>query len=473
MTELPLAQSEVGARAVPEFYKASEKSVRIVADWANARRHDPLVGMVDIIEKAPYLSTIEKRAASRMAEGGEIGAARTREIMGKSKITGPAAWFGEISEKQNRLHGALYGARIAAIKGLKGNEAIDFAREFTGKSEFVYNKATRMEAMRGAMAPITMFKSYLTNYWNLQGQLFKTDKKAFATSMAILLALGGTAGLPIADLGEDVIVRALRLAGVIDDEKKLRQVKHDFLTKVDESTRNLLRHGLPALANIMGDQAFGAGELLGIAPLQAVKGVQRFVKGITQPRGADWKERIARMAPTEPKHLIRLYQLMHDKSMPTDDYGRPKLTEDDLKIMPKEIRDWAVENWKKLPKAGEIGTFEKIAYGLGFPTVKMAKYQEGVYNIKGVAREVRTEKAGMNRELGKLIAGAVPPKAKEWLLDAKPKQFENNFNSLLSKLDADSREKIRKIVKDANAKKYNLDWGSVLSSIKDYLRKGE
>jgi hypothetical protein len=473
MTELPLAQKEIGARAIPEFYKASEKSARIVSDWVKARRTDPLVGMVDIIERAPYLSVGEKRAASRMAEGGEIGAARTREIIGKSKITGPAAWFGEISEKQNRLHGALYGARIAGIKGLKGNEAIDFAREFTGKTEFVYNKATRMEAMRGALAPVTMFKSYLANYWNLQNELFKTDKKAFATSMAILLALGGTAGLPLADIGEDVIVRALRLVGVLDDEKKFRQVKHDFLTKVDDSTKNIIRHGIPALANIMGDQAFGAGELLGIAPLQAAKGIQRFYKGIFQPRGADWKERVARMAPTEPKHLIRLYQLMHDKSMPTDDYGRPKLTEDDLKIMPKEIRDWATENWKKLPKAGEIGAFEKLAYGLGFPTVKMAKYQQGVYNIKGVAREVRTEKAGMNREVGKLIAGAIPPKAREWLLDAKPSQFRDNFNSLISKLEPDAREKIRKVVKDANKRKYSLDWGSVLNSVKDYLRKGE
>lgn len=122
-------------------------------------------------------------------------------------------------------------------------------------------------------------------------------------------------------------------------------------------------------------------------------------------------ERLARGAPTEPKHLIRLYQMMHDKTMPTDEYGRPKLTEDDLKIMPKEMRDWATENWKKLPKASSIGTFEKIAYGLGFPTVKMSKYQEGVYAIKGVAREVRTEKAGMNREVGKIIAGAVKPGA--------------------------------------------------------------
>jgi hypothetical protein len=471
MTELPLAQKEIGARAVPEFYRASKKSVMIVRDWARARRADPLADMISVIEKAPYLSVAEKRAASRMAEGGEIGAARTREIIGKSKITGPASWFGEISEKQNRLHGALYGARIAAIKGLKSNEAIDFAREFTGKAEFVYNKATRMEAMRGALAPVTMFKSYLTNYWNLQGELFKTDKKAFATSMAILLALGGTAGLPLAEIGEGVIIRALRLIGVLDDEKKFRQQKHDFLTKVDDSTKNIIRHGLPALAGIMGDQAFGSGELLGVAPLQAATGVVKFAKGIAQPRGADWGERLARGAPTEPKHLIRLYQMMHDKSMPTDEYGRPKLTEDDLKIMPKEIREWAIENWKKLPKASSIGTFEKIAYGLGFPTVKMAKYQEAVYNIKGVAREVRTEKAGMNLEVGKIIAGGVPPSARKWLLEAKPKQFENNFNSLLSKLDPEARAKIRGVVKDAKKRKYELDWGSVLMSIKDYLRK--
>ncbi len=472
MTELPLAQKEIGARAVPEFYQASKKSVMIVRDWARARRTDPLADMISVIEKAPYLSVAEKRAASRMAEGGEIGAARTREIIGKSKITGPATWFGEISEKQNRLHGALYGARIGAIKGLKGNEAIDFAREFTGKAEFVYNKATRMEAMRGAMAPVTMFKSYLTNYWNLQNELWKTDKKAFATSMAILLALGGTGGLPLADVGETVLVKALQMLGIID-EKNFRKAKHDFLTKVDDSTKNIVRHGLPALAGIMGDQAFGSGELLGIAPLQAAQGAARFAKGLVQPRGAEWKERVARMAPTEPKHLIRLYQMMHDKTMPTDEYGRPKLTEDDLKVMPKEMRDWAIENWKKLPKASSIGTFEKIAYGLGFPTIQMSKYQEGVYAIKGVAREVRTEKAGMNREVGKIIAEGAPPKVTKWLLEAKPKQFENNFNSLLSKLDQKTKDRIRGVIKDAKAKKYDLDWGSVLSSIKDYLRKGE
>ena len=181
---------------------------------------------------------------------------------------------------------------------------------------------------------------------------------------------------------------------------------------------------------------------------------------------------MARAAPSEPKHLIRLYQMMHDKSMPTDEYGRPKLTEEDLRVMPKEMRDWAIANWKKLPKASSIGTFEKIAYGLGFPTVKMSKYQEGVYAVKGVAREVRTEKGGMNREVAKAVSADVSEGMAKWLLEATPSTFRDNFQSLLRRIPEDSRADIRRIVGEAKKKGYTLDWGSVLTSVKEYLSKG-
>ena len=470
----PYAQSLVGPKkAMLAFGRATNKGAKILADYLKAVKTDSSVQLIDITRKAPYLSIAEKRAIERMASGGEIGAARTKEIIGKTKFGGVANWFGSISEKQNRIHAALMGVEIAKMKGLGVQESIQSAREFTAKSQNVYNKANRMEIMRGALAPVTMFKSYLANYWSLQAHLLKTDKKAFATSMAIQLGMAGAAGLPMADTLQQVIPKVLRAAGIISDDEPFEKQMYDFQKSIDKSkVAKVLWYGLPVLAGISGHQALGAGgEVFNIAPYQMYQGFARTARGTLQPQGADIWERLARVSPTMAKHAIRFGQMVLGGKMATDEYGRVKLSDQDMKVFPKEFRGWAKKNKAELPKASDVSAWEKGLYLLGFPTESMRQYQEGVYMIKGVGKAVSKEKGGINREIGKIIGLNIDEKLRPRLNRMTPKVFENNFMSLLNRLPPKSKKEIKDIIKDAKAKGIKYNHASILTSLKEFIEE--
>jgi hypothetical protein len=483
-TTLPLAQSMVGLKKAGVVWgKAMGKTGLIVKDWLAQRMKTRHVDLLDVIKNARYLSVAEKRALASVWEEGGIGASRTKEIIGgKGKLTKVMEAAGTLSEKQNRIHATLVGVAIARSKQMNTAQAIDLARRFTGKSQFVYSKANRMEAMRGAMATPLIFKSYFANYWKLQGELFKENKPAFLTSQAVLLGLAGAAGYPLAKESFDLVVHGLRAVGVLDDEENFRKQVYDIKQKIDKNTAGVVLHGLPALVDIDGDTIYGSGGIIGLAPMQVVKSVQRGVSGIVHPRGADWPERIARMSPAFIRNAIRFVQMAKDQKWPTDEYGKPRLTESYLRSLPADLEKWARENQADWPSVKDVPMLTKLLGGAGFPISPRREVQEGAYTVKSVARQVREEKGGFNREIGKLIGENIGSDRVMRQLTAKDREGHysiggSTFRGYYRKIKGMLPEKIRQAIdrSEAEAKErgYEINYQSILTNIRDYLEGRE
>lgn len=287
-----------------------------------------------------------------------------------------------MSEHSNRIHSALVGAKLGKEKGLKLDKLYDYARDFVGRSQFVYSKATRPQIGRGVKAPVFVFKSYVLNYANFLKYLYGKDKLALTTAVATFLALSGLKGIPGYNVMRNAVTWAMRKAGLVDDEENMKKKVKEFEDSIDKNTAGMILHGVPSVVGIEGSWTFGAPELFDLVPVTMYEMGKRFYAGLGK-KGLDITERMGRIAPTELKKLIRLYQMKVQKKMATDIYGKPKLTEEDIKHMPKEIREYATKVWQELPT--DMDTLESILFGLGFPTRTYGKYQQDVYDVKQIA----------------------------------------------------------------------------------------
>lgn len=472
-TSLPLAQSMVGfKKATAYLTKAGWKTARIGEEWLTAWEKDRTVSLTDITDKASYLSTAEKRAIRVMSERGELGAARMREIIGKTKFGRASAWFGSLSEKQNRIISTLMGVEIAKDKGIAGlDKIIELAKDFTHQSQFVYNKATRMEIARGVGAPALMFKSYFMNFWNLQNKLFKTDKKAFLTSMGLLLGTSGLKGIPVVG-SLPLIVAALRAVGILDDEKTFKQHVADIQRDMEKNPYwNSLLHGATSLAHLSGDQMWGADIQLGLSPVQMFKTGKSLVKNLgTLKKGGELTEIAARALPSGAKHALRGVLMMLGK-MPTDEYGRPRFTQGTIDQMPKEIRPWVEEYVADRPTAESIPMMEKILYTLGAPTKDVGEYQSRIFNAREVGQDIGEKKASINRQLGKLLAKNLDDWILEEVKNYSASDLEGNFDWLIENMTSEAaRQKINSLKEKAGELGLDIGYSGVLYQFKQYLQ---
>jgi len=485
-TTFPALIAEFGGRAkgmgqaTRAMVVAQKKEIGIFKEWL-ARGGT----MREAIDRYPNLEKWERDTLKTMADTGEIGAARQKEFIGaKRDWLSKAEKFGVWSEKSNRIHAALASLEVAKANGLYEPQQIyDFASKFVGDTQFVYSKATRPGLMRGPWAPIFMFKSYLLNYANLQKQLWgEKNKTAAVTSTAILLALSGAYGIPGGKLLlKKALPWAMQKVGLIDKEKDLDREVFEWEKEFSKSPlREILLRGFPSLFKVDGDLAFGSAEFLGLAPMTIIENVSKFVRGFESAKGASWGERLMRLAPTELKHVGRLVELWFGRGLPTDEYGRPRLTEEDLSGFPKEMRAWAKENWAELPKKEDVGAWEQVMYLLGFPTSTFRKYSEEVWAIKSEAREGRLEKSGYNREIGKLMADNLNDERLVKMILAKgrddkwtfgPSRLKSNFNYFLGKLPPDVATKIRQIRAESEKAKLAISFDAILSQMREFLEK--
>lgn len=134
-----------------------------------------------------------------------------------------------MAEQANRKTTFLAAYRIAEEKRL-GNP-YDFAVDAVQQTQFTYNKANRPAWGRGPIgATIFTFKIFSVSYLELAKRLYKTDKKAFAVMMLVLLAGAGLEGLPFAEDIEDLIDSTGQWMGFATNTKKrLRKMATDIL----------------------------------------------------------------------------------------------------------------------------------------------------------------------------------------------------------------------------------------------------
>jgi hypothetical protein len=345
-----------------------------------------------------------------------------------------------------------------------------------------------------------MFKSYFMNFWNLQHELLQTASvfkssgpdqagrpllgsrdgvggvapkhNSFGLSTAILIALGGVATIPGYEYLKELIPRLLRATGIISDDEPIEKQIYDAEKAIEKhDLSRILLNGIPSLANVSGTM-FGSGDPFGIAGLQIVKSIGRTVRGMSSDAGADWLERFARVAPTEAKRLIRLYQLVVKKKFATDEYGRLKITDEDLKRFPEPHREWAKKATAALPKPSDVGAWEKILMAMGFQTESNRKYSVGTYAIKSVGKSVLSDKGGMNREIGKLIASSSNEVLAGRFKRMTPRVLEYNFSGILNRLPPDIRKEILNIKAESKRTGIAINYSSILSNIKEFIDQG-
>lgn len=140
-----------------------------------------------------------------------------------------------LAEQVNRRVTFVAAYRMAKEQGMA--DPADFATKSIKETQFVYNKASRMNWGRGAVGGTLMtFKTYTVSYMELMHRLWTQGekgsqeraqgRKAAMLMMGTLFMLGGAGGLPFMEDIEDVIDGAGQIMGYNFSTRKSRQ---DFL----------------------------------------------------------------------------------------------------------------------------------------------------------------------------------------------------------------------------------------------------
>lgn len=128
--------------------------------------------------------------------------------------------------------------RMAKEQGM--DDPADFATKSIKETQFVYNKASRMNWGRGAVGGTLMtFKTYTVSYMELMHRLWTQGeqasleraqgRKAASLMITTLFLLGGAGGLPFMEDIEDVIDGASQILGY---NLSTRKTRDEFLDNV-------------------------------------------------------------------------------------------------------------------------------------------------------------------------------------------------------------------------------------------------
>ncbi|MCK7508953.1 MAG: hypothetical protein MZV70_36260 [Desulfobacterales bacterium] len=344
-----------------------------------------------VIKDHPGLSNRESKILLQLFDSGELGALRTKESVGRSfaqvgigskgilkYIPSPEA-FGIISERSNRLHSALTALKIYEGEGYTHNEMYKKVTDFIRKADFPYSKATRQKIARGFFGSNAfVFKSYLQNYvLGLMPYMYKNSKPAALTASAMFVALAEAMGIPGYNLMR-AGVKALMPGNDLDKEKKMADLEDKF----DESFAGVFAHGIPAIAGIDGSSWFGFPDLLKLVPVSFSENIKNnlVTRLADKDASVDSREVLTRLAPSYAKHWLRAGQMEKTGSISTDRYGAPTLTPQDINRFPREVKDWAFEQYNKLPTPDDMSDLEKAMYrevgapvAPGFPLLQQGR----------------------------------------------------------------------------------------------------
>lgn len=298
--------------------KASSQLSKASADWMKAfkdkdRSHfEPdLLAAIERAEADGTLSPQEvhnllKQASGKnplsAGDGTKVGDARA--LAGNTLSRVSLAWGSLFSgaEQINRRVTFVAAYRLAKEQGM--DNPADFATKSIKETQFVYNKASRMNWGRGAVGGTLMtFKTYTVSYielmhrlWN-QGEKGSVERaqgrKATMIMLGVMFLLSGSGGLPFMEDAEDLIDGIGQIMGYNLSSKKARQ---DFLDAwFGEMIGDFLESGASTLPGSPTDVSgrLGLGNLIpGTGILKERTNNTRDVLEIAGPAG-DFAGRIA------------------------------------------------------------------------------------------------------------------------------------------------------------------------------------
>lgn len=231
--------------------KAATQLGKASSDWTKAftsknRDHfEPdLLAAIERAEADGTLSPQEvhnllKQAAGKnplsAGDGTKIGDAKA--LAGNSLSRVSLAWGALFSgaEQINRRVTFVAAYRMAVEQGM--DNPADFATKSIKETQFVYNKASRMNWARGSVGGTLMtFKTYTVSYIELMHRLWNQGekgsqeraqgRKATMLMLGVMFMLSGSGGLPFMEDAEDLIDGIGQIMGYNLSSKKARQ---DFL----------------------------------------------------------------------------------------------------------------------------------------------------------------------------------------------------------------------------------------------------
>ena len=231
--------------------KAASQLSRSSSDWAKSlknKNNDHFeVDLRDAIARAEADGTLSpqevhnllKQASGKnplsAGDGTKIGDAKALASNTLSRVS--LAWGSlfSLAEQVNRRVTFVAAYRMAVEQGM--DNPAEFATKSIKETQFVYNKASRMNWGRGAVGGTLMtFKTYTVSYMELMHRLWTQGekgsqeraqgRKATMIMMGTLFMLGGAGGLPFMEDAEDLIDGMGQIMGYNFSSKKVRQ---DFL----------------------------------------------------------------------------------------------------------------------------------------------------------------------------------------------------------------------------------------------------
>lgn len=204
-------------------------------------------------------------------DGTKVGDARA--LAGNTLSRVSLAWgtLFSAAEQINRRVTFVAAYRMAKEQGM--DDPADFATKSIKETQFVYNKASRMNWGRGSVGGTMMtFKTYTVSYMELMHRLWtqgekgsverEQGRKATAIMLGTLFMLGGAGGMPFAEDAEDFIDGMGQIMGYNFSSKKVRQ---DFLDEwVGEMMGDFLDGGISSVSGSPTDVSgrLGLGNLI-------------------------------------------------------------------------------------------------------------------------------------------------------------------------------------------------------------------
>lgn len=239
-----LSQFGGATKAATQLGKASSDWTKAFASKNRDHFEYDLLAAIERAEADGTLSPQEvhnllKQAAGKnplsAGDGTKIGDAKA--LAGNSLSRVSLAWGALFSgaEQINRRVTFVAAYRMAVEQGM--DNPADFATKSIKETQFVYNKASRMNWARGSVGGTLMtFKTYTVSYIELMHRLWNQGekgsqeraqgRKATMLMLGVMFMLSGSGGLPFMEDAEDLIDGIGQIMGYNLSSKKARQ---DFL----------------------------------------------------------------------------------------------------------------------------------------------------------------------------------------------------------------------------------------------------
>ena len=275
-----LSQFGGAVKAASQLNKSSGDWIKAFTSKSRDHFEPDLLAAIERAEADGTLSPQEVHNLLRQAsgknplsagDGTKVGDAKA--LASNSLSRASLAWGVLFSgaEQINRRVTFVAAYRLAKDQGM--DDPADFATKSIKETQFVYNKASRMNWGRGAVGGTLMtFKTYTVSYMELMHRLWtqgekgseerKQGQKAVGIMLGTLFLLGGAGGLPFMEDAEDLIDGIGQIMGYNLSSKKWRQ---DFLDEwTGEMMGDFLDGGISSLSGSPTDVSgrLGLGNLI-------------------------------------------------------------------------------------------------------------------------------------------------------------------------------------------------------------------